>query len=281
MKVLVTGGSGFLGNHLVKHFNADDLSRRNGSDVLNLQDVRMAGDYDLVIHLAARLDKSASFAEDVFLTNVDGTINVLREMSEGAVFVFASTKDVYGRFADNHAVVPENCQTLYAGQSALEWSKLIAEKYVEYYAHQNLFRCCIFRMSTVYAPASAGNASCFVTHYADRIDKGEKIRLPGNGTPRRDILDVRDLAGACEAFVDSVIRYGTYNLGGGPENALSLRELVAELERVSGLQAVVDTDNPLPNPVPMDYVSDLSRIRQELGWEPGIDVETGLASLFR
>ncbi len=61
---------------------------------------------------------------------------------------------------------------------------------------------------------------------------------------------------------------------------LTLNDLVVRLEDVSGLQAIVDTEHPLPDPVPMNYVSDLSLIRQELDWEPTIDVEEGLRRLF-
>ena len=113
-----------------KFLGADDMSRRAGYDVLNLQDARIARDYDIVIHLAAYLDKSDAGAGQSFLTNVEGTVNLLREMKEGSVFIFASTKDVYGRFADSYQEVPESCSTVYAGQSPLEWSKLIAERYV-------------------------------------------------------------------------------------------------------------------------------------------------------
>src|SRR5436305_10197706 len=175
MKVLVTGGSGFLGTHVRSYFDADDFSRNSGRDVLNLRDVAAVRDYDVVIHLAARLEKSPRSAESVFLTNVEGTVNVLREVRPGAVFIFASTKDVYGRFADNYRLVPESCPTLYSGQSPLEWSKLIAERYVEYYAHTRNFRSCIFRLSTVYAPSSDGNRPNFVSHYADAINRGEPI----------------------------------------------------------------------------------------------------------
>jgi nucleoside-diphosphate-sugar epimerase len=280
MKILVTGGSGFLGTHVRKFFDADDFSRRSNLDLLNLQDTQVAADYDAVIHLAAHLDKSPDAAEEVFLNNVEGTINLLRSMRENSVFIFASTKDVYGRFADNYFEVPEMCPTVYSGQSALEWSKLIAERYVDFYAHQNNFRSCIFRLSTVYAPNSEGNTPNFVTHYVDAINKGDRLRLPANGTPRRDLLSVEDLSRACEAFTDSVIRHGLYNLGGGRENALSLRELVVKLEEVSSLQAVIDEENPLPAPVPVNYVSDLTLIKQELDWKPETNLEEGLRGLF-
>ncbi len=280
MKVLVTGGSGFLGTHIRKFFAATNLSRRANMDLLNMQDAQTVENYDVVIHLAAELDKSPAAAERVFLTNVEGTINIIRAMNENSVFIFASTKDVYGRFADTFAEVPETCPTVYSGQSALEWSKLIAERYVEFYAHQRNFRSCIFRLSTVYAPESEGNTPNFVLHYADAINKGEPLRLPANGTPRRDLLAVEDFARACQAFIDSVIRHGLYNLGGGAKNALSLRELVEKMEKVSGCQAVIDEENPLPAPIPVNYVSDLKLIQQELDWSPQISLDDGLKKLF-
>jgi len=281
MKILVTGGSGYLGTHVRRYFGADDFSRTSGKDILSTVDAATVSEYDVVIHLAARLDKSPDAAEEVFLTNVEGTVNLLRNMRRDSVFIFASTKDVYGRFADTYAEVPEGCQTAYAGQSALEWSKLIAERYVEYYANQIGFRSCIFRLSTVYAPRTEGTTPNFVGAFADAINLGESIRLPGGGVPRRDLLHVDDLSSACKSFVDSVIRHGLYNLGGGRANALTLDALVKKLEEVSGLQAIVDTEHPLPNPVPTNYVSDLGLVRRELDWEPKVGLDEGLAKLFR
>ena len=280
MRTLVTGGSGYLGTHIRRLFNAEDFSRRNGVDILNPNNTAAIADYDVVIHLAAHLDKSFAESGNTFLTNVEGTVNVLREMSEDAVFIFASTKDVYGRFADNYAAVAETCPTLYAGQSALEWSKLIAERYVEYYANARNFRSCIFRLSTIYAPSSEGNTPNFVGHFANALNFGERLRLPGEGTPKRDLLHVEDFAKACTAFTESIIRHGLYNLGGGPTNTLSLRDLVSKMAEVSGLQAVIDEENPLPPPVPLNYTTDLTLIDQELGWRPTISIDEGLRSLF-
>lgn len=280
MKILVTGGSGFLGTHVREYLGADDFSRRSNLDLLNLQDAQTVENYDVVVHLAAELDKSPDSAESVFLTNVEGTINILRSMREDSVFIFASTKDVYGRFADNYPEVAENCPTVFSGQSALEWSKLIAERYVEFYAHQNRFRSCTFRLSTIYAPNSPGNTPNFVTAYADALNTGEPLRLPGGGAPKRDLLHVEDFARACEAFADSIIRHGLYNLGGGRENALTLREIVAKMEDVSGLQAVIDEENSAPAPIPNNYVTDLNLVKQELEWKPIISLEEGLKTLF-
>jgi CDP-paratose 2-epimerase len=71
-----------------------------------------------------------------------------------------------------------------------------------------------------------------------------------------------------------------YNLGGGTANALSLRELLNKMEEVSGLQAVVDEEAPLPAPVPVNYVSDLTLVKQELDWSPETGLDDGLKTLF-
>lgn len=280
MKILVTGGSGYLGSHVRRFFGADDFSRRSGLDILNLQDATVVADYDVVIHLAAHLDKSPSAADLVYLANVEGTVNLLRNVRENVVFIFASTKDVYYRFADNFREVPESCSTEYTGQSALEWSKLIAEHYVKYYARVRNFRSCIFRLSTVYAPPTIGNSPNFVGAWADAVNTGEPIRFPGNGFARRDLMHVDDLSLACRAFVDSGLRHGVYNLGGGRHFSATLREIVGKIEQASGLQAVIDEQHSLPNPVPLNYVSDIGLVTSELEWDPKISIEEGLKTLF-
>lgn len=280
MKVLVTGGSGYLGIHVRRFFNADDFSRRSHRDILNPLDLSFIEDYDVVIHLAAYLDKSPDAAESCFRTNVEGTANVLKHMSPGSVFIYASTKDVYGAFADIHTEVPETCRTDYCGQSALEWSKFIGERFVEYYSRARSFRACIFRLSTVYARPSEGNEYGFVTNYVESVKRGWPIRLPQQGGPVRDILHVDDFSRACRAFIDSALTLGLYNLGGGRRNSATLREIVDTVARIIDCQPVIDEEARLPAPVPLNYISDLSRVRQELGWEPEISIEEGLRSLI-
>ena len=236
--------------------------------------------YEVVIHLAAHLSKNPDDAEDCFRTNVEGTVNLLREMSPNSIFIFASTKDVYGPHADNFDEVPETCITEYSNHSALEWSKLIAEKYVEYYAGLRNFRSCIFRLSNVYARPSEGNDSGFVTHYVESVKRGWTIRLPLEGKPVRDLLHVDDFSRACRTFIDSAVTHGLYNLGGGHENALSLREIVDKVGAMIECTPVIDESNPLPAPVPLNYVSDLARIQTELDWRPEIGIEEGLRSLL-
>jgi len=280
MRILVTGGSGYLGTQVRRFFDAEDLSRRSHLDILSPLDASRVAAYDVVIHLAAHLSKDPLDAEQCFRTNVEGTINLLREMAPQSVFIFASTKDVYGRQADEFDQVPETCRTDYADHSALEWSKLIAEKYVEYYAAQREFRSCIFRLSTTYARPSEGNENGFVTHYVESVKRGWPIRLPLEGKPVRDMLHVDDFSRACRAFVDSSVNHGLYNLGGGRENAVSLREIIDRVGKMIQCDPVVDDSVSIPAPVPLNYVSDLARVEQELDWRPSINVDEGLRDLI-
>ncbi|HEV7859462.1 MAG TPA: NAD(P)-dependent oxidoreductase [Pyrinomonadaceae bacterium] len=280
MKILVTGGSGYLGTHVRRFFNADDFSRRSQRDILDQEDVSLVADYDVVIHLAAHLDKSFAAAEQSFRTNAEGTANLMRRMRPSSVFIYASTKDVYGSFADGYGEVPETCATDYCGQSALEWSKLLGERYVDFYARANDVRACIFRLSHIYARPSEGNEHGFVTHYVESVKHRQPILLPASGAPMRDILHVEDFSRACRAFIDSSLARGLYNLGGGRANSASLRRIVETIGRMIEIPPVIDETAMIPPPVPLNYISDLSRIRKELGWQPTIGIEEGLRSLL-
>lgn len=280
MKILVTGGSGYLGTHVRRFFAADDFSRRSGRDILSGEDLQRVADYDAVIHLAAYLDKDPDGAELSFRTNAEGAANVVKHLRPGTAFIYASTKDVYGSNAESYAQVPETCLTDYSGQTALEWSKLIGERYVEYYARSRDVRACIFRMSTIYARSSDGNENGFVTHYVESVKRGWPIRLPLGGVPVRDLMHVDDFSRACRAFIDSSLSHGLYNLGGGKENAVTLFELVNKIGEMIQLQPDIIKDDGLPQPVPVKYVSDLSRVLDQLGWRPEIGIDEGLRSLL-
>jgi CDP-paratose 2-epimerase len=281
MKILVTGGSGYLGTHVCRFFSADDFSRRSNLDILNQQDVERVADYDVVIHLAAHMDKSPDGADLCFRTNVEGTRNLLSNMRPNSVFIYASTKDVYGQHASAFpGGVDENCNTSFVGQSPFEWSKYIGERYVEYYASQLNLRACIFRLSAVYARPSSGNENGFVTHYVESVKHGWPIRLPANTDPLRDILYVDDFSRACQVFIDSSQTNGLYNLGGGSANAIRLREIIRTVGSMIDLEPVVEDDPRIPAPVPLEYISNLGRLRDELGWWPQVGIEEGLRNLL-
>lgn len=277
MKVLVTGGSGYLGTYVRNFFSADDFSRRSNLDVLDEQAVEMVADYDAVIHLAAHFDKSPAGARECFRTNAEGTANVIRNMKPGSAFIYASTKDVYGANADGYEFVNEDTKTDYCGQTAFEWSKLIGERYVEYYARERKVRACIFRLSTVFARPSADNTPGLVTHYVESIKNRLPIRLPEHFDPVRDILYVDDFSRACRRFLDSrQISFRVYNLGGGRLNAISIRSLIKRVGELVEIEPIIQEEPSLPVPVPLRYVSDVSRAERALGWSVQIGIDDGL-----
>ena len=280
MRILVTGGSGYLGTYVCQFFAADDFSRRSHFDILDLNDVQRVSEYDAIIHLAAHFDKHPSGASQCFQTNAEGTRNVLEHVRSGAIFIYASTKDVYGSHASETEDVAESTSTAFCGQTAFEWSKLIGEQYVEYYAKSRGFRACIFRMSTVFARPSTGNDYGFVTHYVESIKHRQPIRLPVGADPVRDILYVDDLSRACRAFLNSSVPFGLYNLGGGRLNAVSLRGIIDRVSKMIEIEPIIAEDPRLPAPVPMRYVSDLTRITDELNWRPQIGIDDGLRVLL-
>lgn len=276
MNVLVTGGSGYLGTYVRQFFSADDFSRRSGFDILDYEAVERVADYDAVIHLAAHFDKSPDGAFECFRTNAEGTANVISKMKPGSAFIYASTKDVYGSNAGETDTVNEETSTAYCGQTAFEWSKLIGERYVEYYARTKDVRACIFRLSTVFARPSEDNAPGFVTHYVESIKNRQPIRLPAGVDPVRDILYVDDFSRACRAFLDSDRTFGLYNLGGGRLNSISLRDIIKRVGAMIEIEPVIQEDPAMPVPVPLRYVSDTTRVTDELGWRPSISIDTGL-----
>lgn len=282
MKIIITGGSGYLGTHLCRSLGAEDFSRRTtGRDICEAADRAMLEEYDVVIHLAAHLDKSPDAAAECFRVNAEGTAQVLRAMRDSAIFIYASTKDVYGPHAANYDEVPEGCPTIYQNQSALEWSKLMGELYTQYYGAAKSLRTCILRLSTIYAPATPQNEYGFVGHYVESIKNGWPLRLPADGRPVRDLLHVEDLARACRLFIDADWPTGLYNLGGGRDNAMSLKRLAETIGHLAGIAPVFDDLARLPAPVPLNYVSDTAKIEGDLGWYPTISVTEGLQTLLK
>lgn len=279
MKVMVTGGSGYLGTHVRRRLEADSLSRRNGIDIRKSAGLGLLAGYDAVVHMAANLDKSPGAADDCFAVNVQGTLNVLAHLRPGQIFVFASTKDVYGKHALHRRLVSEACPTSFNGQAAYEWSKLIAEKYVEYHSQRLDLRTAIFRLSTTYAPLSEGNAGSFVNFFARAVRDGIPIRLKARGRQVRDLLHVNDLSDAIRKFFRSGVPGGIFNIGGGPDNRTTLIELVNTLSALIGKDPVLKL-SPEKETGQMRYVSDIRKAQRTLNWSPRIGLKRGLKTVI-
>jgi nucleoside-diphosphate-sugar epimerase len=130
-------------------------------------------------------------------------------------------------------------------------------------------------MSTVFARTSEGNDFGFVTHYTESIKNRRPIRLPAGVDPVRDILYVDDLSRACQTFMLSEVPFGLYNIGGGRLNAVSLRGIIDKVSKMIEIEPVIEEDSRMPTPS-LRYVSDLTKINNELNWRPQIGVNDGL-----
>ncbi len=284
MRVMVTGGSGYLGTHIcrrlkARRFDVDSLSRREGFDILKPGNLGFLNRYDAVIHLAAHLDKSPGAADRCFAVNAQGTLNILKKLHRGQIFLFASTKDVYGKHTLHRSRVNEKCPTDFAGQGAYEWSKLIAEKYVQYYAERLNLRSAILRLSTTYAPLSGGNRGSFINFFARAVRQGTPIILKARGRQVRDLLHVNDLADAMERCLRAEISGDIFNVGGGPDNVTTLAGLVNLLSSLIGKDPVLQR-SPDEETGQMRYVTDIRKIERTLNWTPRVNLLKGLKTIL-
>ena len=260
MKIAVLGGNGYLGSHVTKYFNATPLSRRTGFDITKPKDCEQLKDYDVVIHMAALVDKSDEARKEVHRVNTYGTFNVIEELGKGQTLIFASTKDTY----------TEN--THYAT------SKAVSEVCIQHYSNQLKFRHGIFRLSTTYAPPT--NGSNFVNHFVKCIQEGKKISLVAEGKQTRDFLYVTDLCRAFEQFIDKKdVASDIWNIGGGKYHSTTILGLVKIIEYVVGKKAKISYSKEKPTGQ-IDYVTNLDRILLELHWLPSTCLPEGIRRII-
>jgi nucleoside-diphosphate-sugar epimerase len=278
-RILVTGGSGYLGTFVRRYFNADDFSRRSAWDVCSAEHAKRVAHYDVIIHMAASVDKRVEAADRCFEVNVGGTLNILRNLRQDQTIVLISTKEVYGRRAANLELVDENCPTSFDGHNAYDWSKWLAEQYSEYHAHRVGARLGILRLSTCFAPISPGNKGSFVNFFANSVVHGQKLTLRSRGSHIRDFLHVSDLCRALELFIGSDLKKEIFNLGGGLSHKLSLFDLVGLLGELAGKKPILEL-NDEPDPGISRFVTDTKKIEQILGWRPTVSLREGLATIL-
>ncbi|WP_058867472.1 NAD(P)-dependent oxidoreductase [Chloracidobacterium thermophilum] len=278
---LVTGGTGYLGVHVAAALGATVAGRRQGLGLFTPALADALAHHRVIVHLAAHVAKAPDAAAACFEVNSDGTRWLCARLTERHTLLLASTKDVYGAHADHYTVVPESCPTTLCGQNAYAWSKWLAEEYARFYAAQRGFRLCVLRLSTVFAPPTPGNPGGLVSSFARAIRQGHPLTLRCQGRQVRDVLPVTELVNvlrACAALSDAHDTFNeTFNIGGGPGYAYSLVELAQRIGRVCGTPPVLHlTDAEPPPDDQRHYVSDLSKVSRQLGWEPHFDLDAAL-----
>ena len=260
-------------------------------------------DASAVFHLAAQVAVTTSFAdpEDDLQTNIIGTFNLLealRRRGGNIPIVFASTNKVYGNLdqvglaLQDERWMPKDNALRRQGlgedfplsfATPYGCSKGAADQYVLDYAHSFGMKTCVLRMSCIYGPRQLGTEDQgWVAHFMLRAVQDQPITLFGDGAQVRDILYVSD---AVATYVAAWRRIGevagrAYNLGGGPDNAVSLNQLLAHLAEVLGRPIDVSHDDWRPHDQRY-FVADARAVRAALDLPLPKPWREGTAMLMR
>lgn len=299
MRVLVTGGAGFIGSHLADAFLdrgdqvavIDDLSagspaRLDERVILHMQSIVQAeplaaliGEIRpaLVCHLAAQIDVRASVASpaDDARVNVVGTVNVLEAARRvGARVLFCSTGGaLYGR--DAPIPSPESVPPL--PESPYGVAKSCAEQYVGLYNRLHDTTHAVLRLANVYGPRQdpAGEAGV-VAIFCSRVVAGKEPTIYGDGKQTRDYVYVGDVVTAFLAAADAGIP-GTWNIGTGIET--TVLDLAATIGDVAGRAVRPDFAPPRPGELARSAL-DVELARRDLGWSAVTSLEDGLRAVY-
>src|SRR5687767_7747167 len=304
--ILITGGAGFIGSHLVDHlllegdwavtvvddfndFYAPNIKRNNvraheqnpaykliEADIRNqaaLTNVFDSTQFDAIVHLAARAGVRPSLKDPQLYceTNIDGTLNLLELARQHKVpqFVFGSSSSVYGI----NAKVPfSEDDPIRQPISPYAATKGAGELLCHTYSHLYDLRSVCLRFFTVYGARQRPDLA--IHKFASLISQGKPIPVFGDGKSRRDYTYIDDIIGGVRAAIDyDQTNYEVINLG--ESRTVELTDLISLLEQELGEKAIIDSQAPQPGDVPQTF-ADITRARQLLGYNPQTPIEEGI-----
>lgn len=286
-----------------KYFNINELQamgatwvNKSVSDPATFAD--LSGDFELIVHLAAQTSVPTSIAspDEDFSVNAVGSFNVLEFARKvGATVVYASTNKVYPLHAgwvlndftdrwewsdlnwhcdgfplDGHVQKPSiavGSRTPY-GQSKYVGDLLCQEWYHTYGVRTGIFRMSCIADTNQFSFSEQG----WLVHFVIQNLKGLPVKIFGDGKQVRDVLAARDLVKAYDAFFKSNEKSGLFNIGGGPDRAVSLNDALSLIEQVTNKPF---TDITYEGWRPLDqrvYTSDIAPLKTKLDWEPELSV---------
>jgi CDP-paratose 2-epimerase len=254
-----------------------------------------------VFHFAAQVAVTTSLDDPRrdFETNALGTLNVLeacRACKSPPPLLFTSTNKVYGDLGgielhcDGEQYGPVSAQIRERGISEAQrldfhspygCSKGAADQYVLDYARCFGLPAVVFRMSCVYGPHQCGTEDQgWVAHFAKEAIAGRSITFYGDGRQVRDLLFVEDLIDAMEVALEHLDRSAghAFNMGGGPRNAVSLREVVSILAEITGRHPPIRRDEWRQGDQKY-YVSDTRAFERATGWKARVSAQEGIQRL--
>ena len=302
MRILVTGGAGFIGSNLTDRlveggntitvvdsfddFYDPQLKRQNTSgwrdsvpvvevdirDAAALRGVFATGRFEAVVHLAARagvrpsLEKPQLYAE----VNVVGTQVLLELAREFGVkkFILASSSSVYGE-SPNVPFREDDRRLLPVSPYAA--TKLSAEALCHAYYHLYQMDVACLRFFTVYGPRQRPDLA--IRKFTKAILAGQPIELYGDGSTQRDYTYIDDIVSGVAACLNRTLGYEIINLG--ESRTVALGELVSLIENAAGRKAQIRRLPPQPGDVPRTF-ADISKARRLLGYDPQVPIEEGI-----
>lgn len=306
MKILVTGGAGFIGSHACEQllarghsitaldnfdpYYSPALKRANLAPLLsNPQFALVEGDFgdcgcvgplfkdgrfDAVLHLGAQAGVRPSITDPLRYqhVNVAGTIVLLEAMREFGPrrIVAGSTSSVYGNVTPVPFREDAPCLQPISPYAA---SKRAMEIFLGTYCALHGFNAAVLRFFTVYGPRQRPDMA--IAPFSKKLLAGEPITLYGDGLTSRDYTYVSDIVDGVTAALEGLPEgFGIYNLGG--EHPVTLNELIAALEKATGRTALIQR-GPMQSGDVQRTFADISKARQAFGYEPKIALAEGLA----
>ena len=304
MKVLVTGGAGFIGSHLCERLEGqghsavivDDLNtfydpalkRQNlaavckpdrvvfhQADVCDAEAIDrifQVSRPDALIHLAARAGTRQSVAEPFLYqdVNVRGTLTMLEACKRHGIgkVIFASSSSVYG-IVDGEPV--DETSTVDCPVSPYAATKVAGERLCYTYSHLHGISVVCLRLFTVYGPRQ--RPDLVIRKFMESIDCGRPIRIFGNGMSKRDYTYVDDVVDAIVRSLAYECRFDVFNVGNG--SPVALNDLIRLLEDELGRRADIEQCPEQPGDVPATY-ADISKARRVLGYDPVTRFQDGI-----
>lgn len=310
-QILVTGGAGFIGSHLIdsllnesdwqitvvdnfNDFYSPESKRANVSaflsnpqfvlreidicDAENLREVFADTKFDAIVHLAARAGVRPSLSEPKLYaeTNINGTLNLLELAREFAVeqFVFGSSSSVYGI---NSKVPFAEDDKISQPISPYAATKAAGELLCHTYSHLYPIRTVCLRFFTVYGARQRPDLA--IHKFARLISDDKPIEMFGDGTTRRDYTFVDDIIQGVRAAIDyRETPHEIFNLG--ESQTIELSRLIELLEENLGKKATIERKPMQPGDVPITF-ADISKARKLLNYNPTTKIEEGIEKFVK
>lgn len=288
---LITGGSGFIGSHLKTKlekggFHVDVYDREHSQDIRNTNQLKrfVKNEYDVIFHLAGYSGSKES-NEDTFnfyQINTMATINLMEliiKYSPGTKIILSSSRLEYGK--PLYIPVDEKHKT--EPTSAYGLSKLSATQMAQVFGETKNLQYMVFRTSNVYGLHTEKKFSGYnlINYYIDQAGKGKNLTIFGEGNQLRDYIYIDDLTKAFIMGAKSNIHKQIYNLGYG--KGISLVEMANLIIKIAkkGRIKLVNWPKEYKSIETGSYISDISRIKEELGFRPKIGFEEGIQKTLR